>query len=285
MLLHLLHVVLCATAPDSTLSVVSDSSIRRTRLLHGDFSGSVITERSGSTAATGSLVLKSLAEFRRRTTVGSQQREWYAVTQLGYAALFDSVWIKQTDILRLQFRSVKRNAKWTRTWSVMAGTQWMELRRVPGREGYTGGFFNPLRVEAGSGIDLQFWEDSRLSVQPVTVSVQYMPKTLRRSGDSDKPFLETSRDVLMCRYGMGMQISIDEAYASGRLVWRNQTRVFVNALSSTQVHAELMNRIAFRFLKVMQLRIETQLNYAPEQSLRLEYRQEVLLGVFYEQRR
>lgn len=285
MILHLLHVFLCAAAPDSTPTSAVDSSVKRTRLLHGDFSGSVITERYGSSAATGSLVLKSLAEFRKRKMVEGQQVEWYAITQLGYAALFDSVWIKQNDMLRLQFRSVKRNAKLTRTWSVMAGTQWMELRRVQGRAGYTGGFFNPLRVEAGTGIDLQFWKDSRLSIQPVTVSVQYMPKTLRRSGDGDRPFLETSRDVLICRYGMGLQISIDEEYASGRLVWRNQSRLFVNALSSTQVHAELMNRIAFRFLKVMQLRIETQLNYAPEQSLRLEYRQEVLLGVFYEQRR
>lgn len=287
MLIPLLTATLLSTPPDSssTTRVQSDSLSRRNCLFNGDLSGSVISERYGAYDASGSLVLKSMAEYRRRTISREGTREYYAITQLGYASLFDSIWVKQSDLLRIQFRSMRRSGKLSRSWTVMAGTQWMESRRQPGRTGFTGGFLNPLRVEAGTGIELRFWKDSRVLLQPAGLTLQFMPKTLRRTGDTDKPFLETSRDLLIARYGLSMQLSIDEQYADGRLVWRNQSRVFLNALSATQVGVEVLNRFALRFLRVMQLRIETQLNYAPERSLRLEYRQEVLLGVFYEQRR
>jgi len=45
------------------------------------------------------------------------------------------------------------------------------------------------------------------------------------------------------------------------------------------------NRLSIRFLKVFQLRIESGLCYQPEQSKQLQYKQEVLLGIFYDYRK
>jgi hypothetical protein len=65
----------------------------------------------------------------------------------------------------------------------------------------------------------------------------------------------------------------------------NNTRFFVNALNNTGIHFECSNRIVLHFLKYLQLRLDTRLNYNPDQSTHLQYRQEVVLGVFYQQRK
>jgi hypothetical protein len=145
---------------------------------------------------------------------------------------------------------------------------------------------NPLRLEAAYGFTRQIMKASSLVLTPATVQVQVLPSGLIRLGaEDDRPFMTVKGSHVFTRYGLNGLLTIDESFFDGVLVWRNQSRFFMNAISASHVQFDVHNRICIRFLKVLQLRLDTGVQYAPETSLKLQYRQEVLLGVFYENKR
>lgn len=270
-------------------NVRGDSLIVRKNLLAGELSGSYTVERDPWNEGQSSILLKGLVEGRRRRIFSQGfSSDHQFLTTLGYVTHRDSVWLKSTDQFRLVLRWNHRiSDRYCRSWNVMLQSQWLNSRVF--REGsyqWTGGFLNPLRMEAAYGFTRQFMKASSLVLAPATVQVQVMPsKLLRPDVEDTRPFMTVKGSHVFTRYGLNGLLTIDESFFEGVLVWRNQSRFFMNAISSDHVQFEIHNRICIRFLKVLQLRLDTAVQYAPETSLRLQYRQEVLLGVFYENKR
>ena len=79
-----------------------------------------------------------------------------------------------------------------------------------------------------------------------------------------------------------MQLNVYEELYQKIILVENDSRLFFNALNRTAINFDFNNRIAIRFLKYLQLRFDLHLIYNPDYSKNLQYRQEVLLGVFYE---
>lgn len=266
-----------------------DSMVVRKNMFTGELSGSYAVERDPWNGERASVLLKALAEGRRRRVFGSgRSSDHQFLTTLGYVAHRDSVWLKSNDQFRLFFRWSNRiNQRYSRSWNVMMQSQWLDNKVYrEGRLQWSGGFLNPMRLEAAYGFTRQFMKSSSLVMTPATVQIQVMPSDLIRSGSEDeRPFLTVKGSHVFTRYGLNGLLMIDESFFDGVLVWRNQSRVFMNAISANHVQFDIQNRLCVRFLKVLQLRLDTGIQYVPETSLRVQYRQEVLLGVFYENKR
>lgn len=284
--LHCAFIGLLAIRPGN---ILADSLVVRKNTIAGELSGSYIAERDPWNGEQASLSLKLLAEGRRRRSFSSGvSSDHHFLTALGYVAHRDSAWLKSNDQFRVTLRWNHRiNERYSRSWNVMIQSQWLESKVFrDGRFEWTGGFLNPLRLEAAYGFTRQFMRSSALVLTPATIQVQVMPSKLIRSGSEDeRPFMTVEESHVFTRYGFNGLLTIDESFFQGVLVWRNQSRLFMNAISSSHVQFDVYNRVCIRFLKVLQLRLDTVLQYAPETSLRLQYRQEVLLGVFYENKR
>lgn len=283
LLLFILPFLSAGQAPLQTDSVLMKRTVYR-----GDISGSYVTERNWWADAQQYVTLKGLAEarFRKRSADG-RSYEHYVHTQLGYAAYPDSIWLKDADVLRVQMRWTSEGKKKTKhAWSLRFNTQWLSTWRSNGAGmEWTAGFMNPSVLELGYAYSREFLQGSSLMIHPAALQVKVIPNKVPVQEGAQEPSLKAKHANIYSRYGCGLSLNIEESFYKDVLLVSHQSHFFCNAISSRQLQLDSSTRICFRFLKYMQLRLETALNYDPEQSLRLQYRQEVLLGIFYEHRK
>jgi hypothetical protein len=267
---------------------LSDSLLTRKQCMRGDVSGSFVTERNWWSEAQSTILLKCLAEARFRANyLSGWSHDHLFFTELGYCGFMDSSWIKNADILKLQFRWMEKGKRrLLHTYSIRFQTQWLNSwRYTQEQKSWQGGFMNPARLELGYSFTWQFYKNSCLHMTPATMQINVQPKLGAVSSLNEKPAFKTKHSDVYSRYGFSAQLAIDESYFNNILLWQQQSNLFFNALSRDQIQFDINNRLCFRFLKLFQLRLETTFTYFPEQSLKLQYRQEVLVGIFYEYRK
>lgn len=271
------------------LLLKGDSLTTRKVFVHADAGGSYAVERDAWDEERKSLLLKALVEYRHRKfpAKGIAHDYWF-FGQIGYTALQDSVWIKSSDVLKAQMRWISgKGSELKQTGSVLFQTQCLNsYRNTEGRAKWNGGFMNPFKLELSYGFSKSFLNNSSFQITPAGLLFQTAPNLhASTSIFNDDPLIKGHNTELFVRYGCSAMLLMDEQFYNGVLTLRHQSRFFFNAISSRNLQLELNNRLCIRFLKYMQLRIETMLVYDPEQSLRLQYRQDILLGVFYEHRK
>lgn len=285
---YILYCFLIPCLASAQPGVESDSVVMNRKTYRGDISGSYVTERNWWTDVQQYVTLKGLAEarFRKRYADG-RQYEHFIHTQIGYAAFRDSIWLKDADVFRVQLRWISEGKRKTRqTWSLRFNTQWLSTWRYTetGRA-WTAGFMNPSGLELGYAYSREFLENSSLMIHPAALQVRVIPNKMPMADGSEHPSVKAKHANIYSRYGCGVSLNMEETFYNDVILLSHQSHFFANAVSSRQIQLDCTTRICFRFLKYLQLRLETILNYDPEQSLRLQYRQEVLLGIFYECRK
>lgn len=265
-----------------------DSVVLNKRVMRGDLSGSYVTERNWWADAQEYLTVRGLAEARfRKKYAGGRQYEHYIHTQLGYASFPDSIWMKDADQLRVQLRWMNKGPRGgMHTWNVRFQTQWLSTWQYSetGRT-WTAGFMNPAALEGGYAFSWDFLKNSNLMLTPAAFQLRVRPNKQGPASLQELPAITTRHADIYSRYGFSMSLNMEETFYKDVILLSHQSHLFCNAISAQQVQFECINRLCFRFLKYLQLRIDTSISYYPEQSLRLQYRQEVLVGIFYERRK
>lgn len=265
-----------------------DSVILRRQLWRGDLSGSYVTERDWTGQAGNYILLKGLAEARfRKKIMNGWQHEHYVHTQLGYTAITDSIWIKSADVVKIQLRWMEENnRKVMHTYSLRFQTQWLSTWRMnENSRQWMAGFMNPSGLELGYSFSWYFLENSSLMLTPATLQLSLTPRNLLAMTNVEDPALRLRNANMYSRYGFSGTLNMEESFYDNVLVLTHQSHLFFNAISSEKIQFDISNRVSIRFLKYLQLRLDTQLLYQPEQLKKIQYRQEVLLGIFYEKRK
>lgn len=265
-----------------------DSVILRRQLWRGDLSGSYVTERDWTGQAGNYILLKGLAEARfRKKLMNGWQHEHYVHTQLGYTAITDSIWIKSADVVKIQLRWMEENnRKVMHTYSLRFQTQWLSTWRMnENSRQWMAGFMNPSGLELGYSFSWYFLENSSLMLTPATLQLSLTPRNLFTMSNVEDPALRLRHANMYSRYGFSGTLNMEESFYDNVLVLSHQSHLFFNAISSEKIQFDVTNRVSIRFLKYLQLRLDTQLLYQPEQLKKIQYRQEVLLGIFYEKRK
>jgi len=265
-----------------------DSVVMRRQLWRGDLSGSYVTERDWTGQAQNYIILKGLAEARFRKKLQSGwQHEHYVHTQLGYTAITDSIWMKSADILKIHLRWMEENKrKVIHTYSLRFQTQWLSTWRInENSRQWMAGFMNPSGLELGYSFSWYFLENSSLMLTPATLQLSVMPRTILSPAAVEDPSIRLPHANMYSRYGFSGTLNIEESFYNNVLVLSHQSHLFCNAISAQKIQFDVSNRVSVRFLKYLQLRLDTSILYQPDQTSKLQYRQEVLLGIFYEKRK
>ena len=274
------NMVLWAQSPDSV--------VMRRQLWRGDLSGSYVTDRDWTGQAQNYIILKGLAEARFRKKLQSGwQHEHYVHTQLGYTAITDSIWMKSADILKIHLRWMEENKrKVIHTYSLRFQTQWLSTWRInENSRQWMAGFMNPSGLELGYSFSWYFLENSSLMLTPATLQLSVMPRTILSPAAVEDPSIRLPHANMYSRYGFSGTLNIEESFYNNVLVLSHQSHLFCNAITAQKIQFDVSNRVSVRFLKYLQLRLDTSILYQPDQTSKLQYRQEVLLGIFYEKRK
>gem|GEM_PF-2093115 len=272
----------------SNLNAGTDSILTKKTILRTDLSGSYTTEKTWWNGEQNFLLLKGYGEARFKKTMQSGcGHDHFIQTQIGFTGFIDSTWIKSTDAFKIQLRWMEKSSKnLTHTYFFQMQSQWLNTwLQTPEQKTWKGGFMNPATLTLGYSFALNFLKNSNLLLAPATFQVNVQPEKSNSLSFKERPFITSKHSHIYSRYGFAAYLNMDENFYNDILLLQHQSQLFFNALTANQIQFDINNRLCFRFFKYIQLRFETTLTYLPEQSLKLQYKQEVLLGIFYEYRK
>ncbi len=272
------------------LSVMAntDSVLTKKMIVRADLSSSYTHEKTWWNGSQSFVLIKAYGEARFRKTVTSGwSRDHFVQTQLGYTSFIDSTWIKSTDAFKIHLRWMeKRSKKMTHTYFFQMQSQWMNTwQQTAEKKIWRGGFMNPAAITLGYSFSFDFLENSNLLVAPATLQLNIQPEQSTSIAFKERPLLKSKHSHIYSRYGFSAFLNMDEYFYKDFILLQHRSQFFLNAMTAQQIQFDISNRLCFRFLKYVQLRFDTTITYLPEQTLKLQYKQEVLLGIFYEYRK
>jgi hypothetical protein len=280
----LLLFILVSTAANAQLA--PDSS---ELWLSSSLTAAFAQENSGNNNRFSTLSFQGLSDVVYRGKTNSKFNFQHVFrTEVSYLHFIDSIWIISSDYFKLQLQWNKTSEKkWETSHMLYVASRWLNLwdkTIIDGQEKniWLEGFFNPARIEYSYGWNKNFWKNSSFSGSLATIKIASIPRNGLYHQPDEKNLLVTKHSYIQSEYGLSVQFMINESYFKDLLVWRNQSRVFANGFNKQGVHVDLQNRIALHFLKVMELRFDTKVFFEPDYNSHLQFRQEVLLGVFYQ---
>jgi hypothetical protein len=265
-----------------------DSVLTKKTVVRADISSSYTSEKSWWNDTQNYIIIKAYGEARfRKTKFSGWSHDHFVQTQLGYTSYIDSSWNKSNDSFKIHFRWMeKRSKKMTHTYFFQMQSQWFNTwQQADEQKVWKGGFMNPAAITLGYSFTFNFLENSNLLLAPATFQVNIQPQQSNSLAFNERPLLKAKDSHIYSRYGFSAFLNIDEYFYKDFILWQHRSQLFFNALTAQQIQFDISNRLCFRFFKYIQLRFDTSLTYLPEQTLKLQYKQEVLLGIFYEYRK
>ena len=139
----------------------------------------------------------------------------------------------------------------------------------------------PSTIELAYGFNWIIFDESNIAIAFATCRFDARPLVAARADDEDELF-SMGKTVVYSEYGFSAQLYIKQEFFGKVLLWDHQGRYFYKALNKKGIHADVSNRFTIRFLKYLQLRLDSQFIYDPELSMKGSYKNEFLLGVFYD---
>lgn len=276
-----------------TLSCPKRDSITYNRLtINGELSASYIDQRNWDLENHSMVSFLGAIDLRQRLTRKSGWEHCHSFhTEISYMRYADSIWLKSSDYARLRLQwNDKSNKKFQYSYAVFFSTQWLNNYTNTQTEtgihrDWSGGIFNPATLELAYGFNKNLWKSSSINIAFVTAKFNTRPRNSEfpdSTREQDQSLFITKHSYVKSAYGFSAQLNVYEELYQKIILVENDSRLFFNALNRTAINFDFNNRIAIRFLKYLQLRFDLHLIYNPDYSKNLQYRQEVLLGVFYE---
>lgn len=288
MLIRYIIVILLLLLHSKFVTANKDSVLTKKTLVRADLSSSYTSEKTWWNETQNYVHIKAYGEARfRKTKTSGWSHDHFIQTQLGYTSFIDSSWIKSTDAFKIHMRWMeKRSKKMIHTYFFQMQSQWFSTwQQNQDQKIWKGGFMNPVAINLGYSFSCDFLENSNLLLAPCTFQINIQPDQSNSIAFKERPLLKAKSSHVYSRYGFSAFLNIDEYFYKDFILWQHRSQLFFNALTTQQIQFDLNNRLCFRFLKYVQLRFDTSLTYLPEQTLKLQYKQEVLLGIFYEYRK
>ncbi|MBL0045374.1 MAG: hypothetical protein IPP33_13580 [Flavobacteriales bacterium] len=226
--------------------------------------------------------------YRHNLFEGNRNHMHQVMADLGYLKFIDSVWVKNMDRVQANLLWSSTSKRFNQSYMVSFGTQFLpntfadydfELNKPVERS--VGGFLNPFILEAGYGAVFTFWNTSNVNFAFATIRLNSSPKELTPLPFAESNTLEGRHAYYFLTYGFSVAAAINKSFGQ-HVQWINNTRLFGNGINRDHVNMDFSNMVVVKLWKYLQLRMDTRLAYNPMLNYNLQFRQEVLVGFFYE---
>ena len=229
--------------------------------------------------------------YRHNVFEGSRSHAHQLMADLGYLKFVDSVWVKNIDRIQANLLWNSTGRKFNQSYMLALGTQFLpntvslyDVERNVFQARSLGGFMNPFALEAGYGAVFTFWNTSNINFAFATLKLSSSPKETTPAPFAESNLLEGRKAYYFLSYGFSIATSINKSFGN-HVQWINNTRVFGNGVDRDHVNFDFGNMVVVKLWKYLQLRMDTRLAYNPMLNYNLQFRQEVLVGFFYERNR
>lgn len=188
----------------------------------------------------------------------------------------------------MNFLWATKSRRFDHSYSILLNTQFLpnttwrydpELQRNTSKS--IGGFMRPFNLEVRYGAVLRFWNTSSINFAFATLKLSGYPKELTAPPFRDATLLQSAGMNYYMSYGLGVVTAINKPIGT-RLQWINNSRAFCNGFDKDHVNFDLSNMLIVKLWKYIQFRFDTRLAYNPMLNYQVQFRQEALVGFFYE---
>ena len=229
--------------------------------------------------------------YRHNVFEGNRSHAHQVMADLGYLKFVDSIWVKNIDRVQTNFLWSSMGRRLNRSYMIAFGTQFLPNKMplynvVTGTvdNASVGGFLNPFTLEAGYGAVFTFWNTSNINFAFATLKLNSSPKATTPVPFAESNTIEGSNAYYFLSYGFSVAAAINKPFGQ-HVQWINNTRVFGNGVDRDHVNLDFSNMVIVKLWKYLQLRMDTRLAYNPMLNYKMQFRQEVLVGLFYERNR
>lgn len=210
------------------------------------------------------------------------------LADLGYLKFVDSLWVKSVDRLQVNLLWASQNKRFDHSYSILLNTQFLanttwtfDVEQQRTTRTSVGGFMRPFSLEAGYGAVLRFWNTSSINFAFATLKLSGYPKELTAPQFSDATLMQSQAMNYYMSYGLDVITAINKPIGQ-RLQWINNSRAFCNGFDKDHVNFEASNMLIVKLWKYIQFRFDTRVAYNPMLNYQVQFRQEALIGFFYE---
>ncbi|MBL7953356.1 MAG: hypothetical protein JNM62_16740 [Flavobacteriales bacterium] len=226
--------------------------------------------------------------YKHNTQDSTRSHAHQVLADLGYLKFVDSLWIKGVDRFQVNLLWATKARRFDHSYSLLLSTQFLpntswsydpELQRTTRTS--VGGLFRPFTLEAGYGAVLRFWNTSSINFAFATLKLSGYPKELTAPQFSDATLLQSRAMNYYMSYGLGLITAINKPIGQ-RLQWINNSRAFCNGFDKDHANFDISNMLIVKLWKYIQFRFDTRVAYNPRLNYQVQFRQEALIGFFYE---
>ena len=229
--------------------------------------------------------------YRHNVFESTRSHAHQFMADFGYLKFVDSIWVKNMDRIQSNFLWSSTGNRLNQSYMIAFGTQFLP-NKIPlydpesgtVTDASVGGFLSPFTLEAGYGAVFTFWNTSNINFAFATLKLNSSPKETTPAPFAESNMIEGRDAYYFLSYGFSVAAAINKPFGE-HVHWINNTRLFGNGLDRDHVNLDFSNMVVVKLWKYLQLRMDTRLAYNPMLNYKMQFRQEVLVGFFYERNR
>ena len=276
------------TPVDSTSKFVESTTAFTSSSLYGSLSASYASSSNWNGQNLRNFALLGNLLYTHSLFSASHSHMHQVMADLGYQKFVDSTWVKSIDRVMVNLLWNNTGKKFNSSYSVSFSTQFMpdavpeyDAEQDKLVERSVGGFLNPFDLQLGYGGVFTFWGRSNINFAFATLQMSSSPKEFTSPAFADANVIEGKRAYYFMNYGFSVSTAINKTFGE-HVQWINNTRIFGNGLDRDHVNLQFSNMVIVKLWKYLQLRFDTRLAYNPMLNYKMQFRQEALIGFFYE---
>ncbi len=269
-------------------TVVSDTSQTTIKKFSVNLSTSFLNTSNWKGSSFTSFSTTVNSDFYLATTTKSANSVFTIKSDLGFTKFIDSIWSKHADKLYAQLIWKKKNKKIDQSYASSITAQLLNsylyqydaIQKTTSKT-LNGSFFNPAILDAGYGIGISFWNNSIFNLSVASAQVRIEPTSNTSEINSGLKLGAVNHGLILFDYGCSVQLLVLKSWKD-RIEINSSNKFFLEGFELSHLHVDMTHKINYAIWKWLQLRADIRLVYDPTTSMKMQYRNELMLGVFYE---
>ncbi len=271
--------------PDTSISADTSKSV--VIEFSGGVSFAVYNALNWKGVDANSLVLTTDPVYKYSLRKASSSQIFQVKLDLGFTYYYDSVWNKHADAIHAHYIYKGGNKPYSHTLSALFNTHLLKsysYSYAPGTgkaiRQQTEKMFNPALLEMGFGSAYAFKNQSVVNVSLATARLKLLPDSVSAPAGENIPIGVFAGGFMYFDYGFSTQYYLLKKLGSKtELAWNG--KLFLKGFHRTMFDMDISNILTVRLTKMMRLKAEIKLVYAPVISFKPQYHNEFLFGLFY----
>jgi hypothetical protein len=265
-----------------------NDTVTATRKFSVNLSSAFLNSSNWKGSSTSSFSTTVNSDFYLATTTEMAGLVFTVKSDLGFTKFIDSIWNKHSDKLYAQLIWKKKKYKIDQSYATSITAQLLNSYSYQydpvlntTSKTLSGTFFNPANFDVGYGIGISFWRNSIFNLSVASARIKIDPAENTSDIANSLRLGSVKHGTIFFDYGFSLQILVLKVWKE-KFEVNSSSKFFIESFELSHLHMDMSHKINYSIWKWLQLRADIRMVYDPTTSMKMQYRNELLFGVFYE---